>query len=102
MSRAAARTISTKASGPFSKSESLSISDDNEKVRKEPYSGRRNMSGNAAAVLKQPGFRKIPWLERDIAVERRGDGATVPKSRIPLQPYWNPIPAYLAKRANRE
>src|SRR5258705_3085754 len=101
MSGAAVRTISTKASGPFSKSESLSISDDNEKVRKEPYSGRRNMSGNAAAVLKQPGFRKIPWLERDIAVERRGDGVIVLKSRIPLQPYEKHIPASLAKWANK-
>jgi len=35
------------------------------------------MSGNAAAVLEQPGFRKIHWLERDIAVERRGDGVTI-------------------------
>src|SRR5258705_12058958 len=100
MSGAAVRTISTKASGPFSKSESLSISDDNEKVRKEPYSGRRNMSGNAAAVLKQPGFRKIHWLERDIAVERRGDGVIVLKSRIALQPYEKHIPASLAKWAN--
>src|SRR5712671_1412972 len=99
MSRAAARTISTKASGPFSKSESLSISDDNKRVRKEPYSGRRNMSGNAAAVLKQPGFRKIHWLERDIAVERRPDGVIVLKSRIPLQPYEKHIPASLAKWA---
>ncbi len=29
------------------------------------------MSGNAAAVLTKPGFRKIEWLERDIAVDRR-------------------------------
>ena len=32
------------------------------------------MSGNAAAVLTKPAFRKIEWLERDIAVERRPDG----------------------------
>src|SRR5258705_4262813 len=101
MSGAAVRTISTKASGPFSKSESLSISDDSEKVRKEPYSGRRNMSGNAAAVLEQPGFRKIHWLERDIAVERRGDGVTILKSRIPLQPYEKHIPASLSKGARQ-
>jgi feruloyl-CoA synthase len=29
------------------------------------------MSGNAAAVLTRPAFRKIEWLARDIAVERR-------------------------------
>ena len=29
------------------------------------------MSGNAAAVLTKPAFRKIDWLKRDIAVERR-------------------------------
>ena len=43
------------------------------------------MSGNAAAVLTKPAFRKIEWLERDIAVERRPDGVIVLKSRIPLQ-----------------
>ena len=32
------------------------------------------MSGNAAAVLTKPGFRKIEWLKRDIDVERRPDG----------------------------
>ena len=32
------------------------------------------MDGNAATVLKKPAFRKIDWLERDIAVERRPDG----------------------------
>ena len=32
------------------------------------------MSGNAAAVLTKPAFRKIEWLKRDIAVERRPDG----------------------------
>ena len=29
------------------------------------------MSGNAAAVLTKPAFRKIEWLPRDIGVERR-------------------------------
>jgi feruloyl-CoA synthase len=57
------------------------------------------MVGNAAAVLKQPGFRKIDWLERDIAVERRPDGVIVLKSRIPLQSYEKHIPASLAKWA---
>src|SRR6267154_1121939 len=59
------------------------------------------MSGNAAAVLEQPGFRKIHWLERDIAVERRPDGVVVLKSRIPLQPYEKHIPASLAKWAKQ-
>jgi feruloyl-CoA synthase len=57
------------------------------------------MSGNAAAVLKQPSFRKIHWLERDIAVERRDDGVIILKSRIPLQAYEEHIPASLAKWA---
>src|SRR6202161_1415515 len=57
------------------------------------------MDGNAATVLKKPAFRKIEWLERDIAVERRPDGVIILKSRIPLQPYEKHIPASLAKWA---
>src|SRR3981189_3849179 len=57
------------------------------------------MSGNAAAVLTKPAFRKIEWLERDIAVERRPDGVIMLKSRIPLKPYEKHIPASLAKWA---
>jgi feruloyl-CoA synthase len=58
------------------------------------------MSGNAAAVLEKPAFRKIEWLQRDIAVERRNDGVIILKSRIPLEPYEKHIPASLAKWAN--
>ena len=58
------------------------------------------MSGNAAAVLTKPAFRKIEWLERDIAVERRPDGVMILKSRIPLKPYDKHIPASLAKWAS--
>jgi len=57
------------------------------------------MSGNAAAVLEKPAFRKIEWLPRDIAVERRDDGVIVLKSRIPLKTYEKHIPASLAKWA---
>ncbi len=57
------------------------------------------MDGNAAAVLDKPAFRKVDWLERDIAVERRPDGVVVMKSRIPLQDYEPHIPASLAKWA---
>ncbi len=57
------------------------------------------MSGNAAAVMTKPAFRKIEWLARDIAVERRPDGVIILKSRIPLQSYENHIPASLAKWA---
>jgi feruloyl-CoA synthase len=32
-------------------------------------------------------FKKIDWLPRDIAVERRADGSLVLRSRIPLQEY---------------
>src|SRR5215212_11678720 len=58
------------------------------------------MTGNAAAVLTKPAFRKIEWLERDIAVERRPNGVLVLKSRIPLKPYDKHIPASLAKWAS--
>jgi feruloyl-CoA synthase len=57
------------------------------------------MDGNAAAVLTKPAFRKIEWLKRDIAVERRSDGVIILKSRIPLQAYEKHIPASLAKWA---
>ncbi|MFL6793274.1 MAG: AMP-binding protein [Bradyrhizobium sp.] len=57
------------------------------------------MSGNAAAVLEKPAFRKIEWLKRDIAVERRPGGVIILKSRIPLQAYEKHIPASLAKWA---
>ena len=60
------------------------------------------MGGNAAAVLTKPAFRKIEWLARDIAVERRPDGVIVLKSRIPLKPYEKHIPASLAKWANEQ
>src|SRR5207237_4359818 len=46
-----------------------------------------------------PAFRKIEWLARDIAVERRPDGVIILKSRIPLQAYEKHIPASLAKWA---
>src|SRR5581483_3108431 len=59
------------------------------------------MSGNAATVLTKPAFRKIEWLKRDIAVERRNDGTIILKSRIPLQAYETHIPASLAKWAKR-
>src|SRR5437763_16891496 len=60
------------------------------------------MSGNAAAVLTKPAFRKIEWLKRDIAVERRPDGVIVLKSRSPLKPYEKHIPASLAKWASEQ
>src|SRR6185312_12797185 len=65
------------------------------------YFGRRNMDGNAATVLEKPAFRKIHWLKRDIAVERRGDATIILKSRIPLQAYEKHIPASLAKWAKK-
>src|SRR3984957_321021 len=58
------------------------------------------MSGNAAAAMTQPAFRKIEWLARDIAVERRPDGSIVLQSRIPLKAYEKHIPASLAKWAS--
>ena len=46
-----------------------------------------------------PPFRKLDWLPRDIAAERRADGVIVLKSRIALQPYQAHIPAMLARWA---
>jgi feruloyl-CoA synthase len=57
------------------------------------------MNGSAAAVLTKPAFRKIEWLPRDIAVERRPDGVIILRSRIPLQAYEKHVPASLAKWA---
>src|SRR3569833_3169020 len=91
-----------KASGPSLRSESLSISSaEPERSARDDNSGRRKMSGSAAAVMTKPAFRKIEWLARDIDVERRNDGTVVLKSRIPLQPYEKHIPASLAKWAKK-
>src|ERR1700733_5422569 len=60
------------------------------------------MDGNAAKVLTKPAFRKIDWLERDIAVERRADGVIILKSRITLKPYEKHIPSSLAKWAKED
>ena len=59
------------------------------------------MVGSVATVLEKPAFRKIEWLKRDIAIERRDDGTLILKSRIPLQPYEKHIPASLAKWAKQ-
>ena len=48
---------------------------------------------------EKPPFRKIAWLPRDIAVERRPDGVLVLRSRIPLQPYERHLPAFLSRWA---
>lgn len=57
------------------------------------------MSAQAAMVLDQPPFRKVAWLPRDIAVERRPDGVIILTSRTPLNGYPTHIPAALAKWA---
>lgn len=57
------------------------------------------MEGNAAKILQKPPFRKVNWLPRDIAVERRPDGVIVLKSRFPLNDYLPHIPAALARWA---
>ena len=58
-----------------------------------------NMNSKHSAAPQQPAFRKVDWLERDIAVERRADGVIVLKSRFALQAYEQHIPASLAKWA---
>jgi feruloyl-CoA synthase len=42
-----------------------------------------------------PPFKKINWLTRDIALERRADGSMVMRSRVPLQAYAPHIPSLL-------
>jgi feruloyl-CoA synthase len=59
------------------------------------------MTSSAARVLDQPPFRKINWLPRDIAVDRRADGSLVLKSNQPLGPYEPHIPALLARWAEQ-
>ena len=46
-----------------------------------------------------PPFRKLNWLSRDIAVERRADGVIVLQSRHALQAYEAHVPAFLARWA---
>ena len=55
----------------------------------------------SAAMAQKPPFRKIDWLARDIAVERRPDGVIVLKSRVALQAYAPHLPALLAKWAEQ-
>ncbi len=57
------------------------------------------MDGTAAKVLEKPAFRKVNWLARDIAVERRADGVIIIKSRIPLQDYEPHLAAPLGRWA---
>ncbi|NGX95251.1 MAG: AMP-binding protein [Candidatus Afipia apatlaquensis] len=59
-----------------------------------------SLAGTSADTApSKPAFRKIDWLPRDIAVERRDDGVIVLKSRFPLDPYEPHIPASVAKWA---
>jgi feruloyl-CoA synthase len=48
------------------------------------------------AVTSAP-FRPIDFLPRDIEVERRNDGTTVLRNRVPLQAYEKHIPAFLRR-----
>lgn len=50
---------------------------------------------------EKPPFRKVEWLPRDIAVERRADGVIVLKSRFPLDPFEPHIPSSLARWAKQ-
>jgi len=55
------------------------------------------MSSTATAGRQLPPFKKLDWLERDIAAERRPDGVIVLKSRVPLKPYAPHIPSFLRR-----
>lgn len=59
------------------------------------------MDAVTPAPHKAP-FRKVNWLKRDIAVERRDDGVIVLKSRIPLMDFERHIPAALARWARQK
>ncbi len=48
-----------------------------------------------AADTPLPPFKKINWLTRDIALERRADGSMVMRSRVPLQACAPHIPSLL-------
>jgi feruloyl-CoA synthase len=48
----------------------------------------------------RPPFRRMNWLPRDIAVDRRADGVIVLRSRIPLQPIAPHIPSLLHRWAS--
>ncbi|HEX7882737.1 MAG TPA: AMP-binding protein [Afipia sp.] len=63
------------------------------------FSGSSLAEKSADAAPQKPPFRKVDWLPRDIAVDRRADGVIVLKSRIPLDPYEPHVPASLAKWA---
>ena len=63
------------------------------------FAGSGLAEKQTAQAPEKPPFRKIEWLARDIAVERRPDGVIVLKSRTPLDPFEPHIPASLAKWA---
>src|ERR1700722_6985296 len=50
-------------------------------------------------IVGKPPFKKINFLPRDIAAERRSDGVIVLRLRIPLAPYEAHIPAFLRRWA---
>ena len=60
------------------------------------------MTSTSASGQTLPPFRKIDWLARDIAVDKRGDGVLVLKSRVPLNPYAPHIPSLLRKWGTAE
>ena len=55
------------------------------------------MNSTTGVATALPPFRKINWLARDIAMDRRPDGTLILRSRVPLQAYERHIPAYLRK-----
>jgi feruloyl-CoA synthase len=59
------------------------------------------MRAATAAQTKneKPPFRKVGFLERDVALEKRPDGTLILKSRVPLKPYEPHIPALLRRWA---
>jgi feruloyl-CoA synthase len=57
------------------------------------------MQDPTQARADPPPFKKLNWLERDIALDRRADGSMILRSRVPLQPYAPHIPSLLRKWA---
>lgn len=65
---------------------------------KTPGADQATLAIQATQAAKPP-LRKMAWLERDIAVERRDDGVIVLQSRIPLQAFERHLPASLERWA---
>ena len=61
--------------------------------------GESLLSADAQGRNRAP-FRKVDWLDRDIAVDRHDSGAIYMKSRYPLKPFERHMPVFLSRWAD--